>query len=45
MFGLRELNAHWSIKSFAEDAFEKGEMELERIDYQLFTIHLQNFSI
>lgn len=33
-----------AIKSFAEDAFEKGEMELERIDYQLFTIHLQNFS-
>lgn len=33
-----------AIKSFAEDAFERGEMELERIDYQLFTIHLQNFS-
>lgn len=33
-----------AIKSFAEDAFERGEMELERIDYQLYTIHLQNFS-
>lgn len=33
-----------AIKSFAEDAFVRGEMELERIDYQLFTIHLQNFS-
>jgi len=33
-----------AIKSFAEDAYERGEMELERIDYQLFTIHLQNFS-
>lgn len=33
-----------AIKSFAEDAYQKGEMELERIDYQLFTIHLQNFS-
>ncbi len=33
-----------AIKSFAEDAFERDEIELERIDYQLFTIHLQNFS-
>lgn len=33
-----------AIKSFAEDAFEQGDIELERIDYQLFTIHLQNFS-
>lgn len=33
-----------AIKSFAEDAYKRGEMELERIDYQLFTIHLQNFS-
>jgi hypothetical protein len=33
-----------AIKSFAEDAFERGDMELERIDYQLYTIHLQNFS-
>lgn len=33
-----------AIKSYAEDAFERGEMEIERIDYQLFTIHLQNFS-
>lgn len=34
-----------AIKSFVEDAFtgEKG-MQLERIDYELFTIHLQNFS-
>jgi len=33
-----------AIKSFVEDAFKGGEMELERIDYELFTIHLQNFS-
>jgi len=33
-----------AIKSFAEDAYDKGKMELERIDYELFTIHLQNFS-
>ncbi|WP_299674716.1 cell envelope biogenesis protein OmpA [uncultured Dokdonia sp.] len=33
-----------AIKSFVEDAYNQGEMELERIDYELFTIHLQNFS-
>ncbi|MEL6989082.1 MAG: cell envelope biogenesis protein OmpA, partial [Bacteroidota bacterium] len=33
-----------AIKSFAEDAFSKSKVELERIDYELFTIHLQNFS-
>lgn len=33
-----------AIKSFVEDAYQKEEMELERIDYELFTIHLQNFS-
>lgn len=33
-----------AIKSFAEDAFAKTNIELERIDYELFTIHLQNFS-
>lgn len=34
-----------AIKSFVEDAFaRKGEMQLERIDYELFTVHLQNFS-
>ncbi|RMB63432.1 cell envelope biogenesis protein OmpA [Dokdonia sinensis] len=34
-----------AIKSFVEDAFTgEKEMMLERIDYELFTIHLQNFS-
>ena len=33
-----------AIKSFAEDAFAKANLELERIDYELYTIHLQNFS-
>lgn len=33
-----------AIKSFAEDAFAKQKVELERIDYELYTIHLQNFS-
>ncbi len=33
-----------AIKSFAEDAYKKRDLELERIDYELFTIHLQNFS-
>ncbi len=33
-----------AIKSFAEDAFAKTDLELERIDYELYTIHLQNFS-
>ncbi len=34
-----------AIKSFIEDAFTgEQDMMLERIDYELFTIHLQNFS-
>ncbi len=33
-----------AIKSFAEDAFANADLELERIDYELYTIHLQNFS-
>ena len=33
-----------AIKSFVEDAYKKQDLELERIDYELFTIHLQNFS-
>ena len=33
-----------AIKSFAEDSYQRGDMELERINYELFTIHLQNFS-
>lgn len=34
-----------AIKSFVEDAFTgEKDMMLERIDYELFTIHLQNFS-
>lgn len=33
-----------AIKSFAEDSYQRGEMELEQINYELFTIHLQNFS-
>ena len=32
-----------AIKSFAEDAYEKQDLELERIDYELFTIHIQIF--
>lgn len=33
-----------AIKSFVEDAYKKQGLELERIDYELFTIHIQNFS-
>jgi len=33
-----------AIKSFAEDAFEKGNQELQYIEYNSFHIHLQNFS-
>ncbi|MBT8253331.1 MAG: cell envelope biogenesis protein OmpA [Flavobacteriaceae bacterium] len=33
-----------AIKSFAEDAFTKEEERLQQIDYDLFTIHIQNFS-
>jgi hypothetical protein len=33
-----------AIKSFAEDAFEKDQQELQYIEYDSFHIHLQNFS-
>ncbi|WP_034060862.1 roadblock/LC7 domain-containing protein [Lacinutrix jangbogonensis] len=33
-----------AIKSFAEDAFEKENQELNYIEYDSFHIHLQNFS-
>lgn len=33
-----------AIKSFAEDAFHKKETSLQQIEYDLYTIHLQNFS-
>ena len=33
-----------AIKSFAEDAFEKDNQELNYIEYDSFHIHLQNFS-
>ena len=33
-----------AIKSFAEDAFEKNNQELQYIEYDSFHIHLQNFS-
>lgn len=33
-----------AIKSFAEDAFEKENQELNYIEYDTFHIHLQNFS-
>ncbi|AEH00633.1 hypothetical protein [Lacinutrix sp. 5H-3-7-4] len=33
-----------AIKSFAEDAFEKSDQELQYIEYNNFHIHLQNFS-
>ena len=32
-----------AIKSFTEDAFNKGGQNLETIEYELFTIHIQNF--
>jgi len=32
-----------AIKSFAEDAFERGEADLEMIQYDRYRIHLQNF--
>ncbi len=32
-----------AIKSFVEDAFEGGDQNLELIEYELFTIHIQNF--
>ncbi|OIQ23303.1 cell envelope biogenesis protein OmpA [Lacinutrix sp. MedPE-SW] len=33
-----------AIKSFAEDAFEKSDQELQYIEYDSFHLHLQNFS-
>ena len=33
-----------AIKSFAEDAFHKTETSLQQIEYELYTIHIQNFS-
>ena len=33
-----------AIKSFAQDAFEVHEQELQYIEYETFHIHLQNFS-
>ena len=32
-----------AIKSFVEDAFEGGDQNLETIEYELYTIHIQNF--
>lgn len=32
-----------AIKSFVEDAFEGGDQNLEMIEYELYTIHIQNF--
>lgn len=32
-----------AIKSFVEDAFEGGNQNLEAIEYELYTIHIQNF--
>ncbi|MDT0555373.1 cell envelope biogenesis protein OmpA [Patiriisocius hiemis] len=32
-----------AIKSFTEDAFNKGNQNLETIEYELFTLHIQNF--
>ncbi|MFP2996948.1 cell envelope biogenesis protein OmpA [Spongiivirga sp. MCCC 1A20706] len=33
-----------AIKSFVEDAFQTDEQELQLIEYDLYTIHIQNFS-
>ncbi len=33
-----------AIKSFVEDAFSKENQNLQQIEYDLYTIHLQNFS-
>ena len=33
-----------AIKSFAEDAFDKKNVDLQQIDYELYTVHIQNFS-
>jgi len=32
-----------AIKSFVEDAFQGGNQDLETIEYELYTIHIQNF--
>ncbi|MEL6812587.1 MAG: cell envelope biogenesis protein OmpA [Bacteroidota bacterium] len=32
-----------AIKSFVEDAFSGGQQNLEAIEYELYTIHVQNF--
>ncbi|MBQ4818940.1 cell envelope biogenesis protein OmpA [Aquimarina sp. MMG016] len=32
-----------AIKSFVEDAFQGGDQNLETIEYELYTIHVQNF--
>ena len=32
-----------AIKSFVEDAFEGGNQNLEAIEYELYSIHIQNF--
>lgn len=32
-----------AIKSFVEDAFSGGSQNLEAIEYELYTIHIQNF--
>ena len=32
-----------AIKSFVEDAFKGGAQNLENIEYELYTIHIQNF--
>lgn len=32
-----------AIKSFVEDAFSGGAQDLEAIEYELYTIHIQNF--
>ncbi|MDY8136967.1 cell envelope biogenesis protein OmpA [Aquimarina sp. 2201CG5-10] len=32
-----------AIKSFVEDAFQGGDQNLEMIEYELYTLHIQNF--
>ena len=32
-----------AIKSFVEDAFKGGNQNLEAIEYELYSIHIQNF--
>ena len=32
-----------AIKSFVEDAFKAGSQDLQTIEYELYTIHIQNF--